>query len=123
MQFFIYYVLWPFIGGAGFCYLGLMRPEFVWYYLIAWFLPWVAWPIGTRRRRHMDAIIEEFKTEAEKAGQVNFFAALSLAIGPPIIMVLAAMLGTHLAPVYMEEVLGIDVQTRIEEIQSSVESD
>lgn len=120
MQFFVYYVFWPFMGGAGFIYTGLMHTEYMWYFLVGWFLPWIAWPIGTYRRRQMNALIDELEAEAEKTGEANAPGALALAIGPLLIMVLSGMLGSNLAPLLMEEVMGIDVQARIEEIQENV---
>jgi hypothetical protein len=122
MQFALYYVLWPFIGGAGFIYIGLMIPEAMWWFLILWFLPWVTWPVGTYRRRYMNAQMEAFKAEAEKAGEVSAMPAIGLVVGPPMVMVLAAMIGTFLAPIYIEDVMGVDLQARVEQMQQEAEA-
>ena len=117
MQFFAYYVLWPFVGGSGFCYFGIMQPDFMWWFLGLWFLPWLTWPVGRYRRRYIDAIVESFKKDTDEAGEANTFAAMAIGLGPTAIMILSSLLGVTLTPIYMEEVLSIDVPARIEEIQ------
>ena len=120
MQFALYYVFWPFFGGAGFCYFGIMDHSFMWWFLAFWFLPWIIWPVGKYRRRYMLDQIEAATKEVKESGEGAAGKALALGLGPTIVMILAGILGTYFAPVYMEAVLGIDVQAHIEEIQKDV---
>jgi len=118
VQFFLNYVLWPFVGGAGFMYFGIMNPGgTMWWFLVLWFLPWLIWPLRRGRRRVLDARLEKCEKESDILG------GLVLVIGLPVIMVFAGVVGSGLVPIYMEEVLGIDVRAKIEEVQKHVERD
>jgi len=121
MQFFTYYVFWPFVLGAGFIYLSIMGQS-PWSFLIIWLVPWLTWPIGKYRRRMMNAAVEEFKKEAEKEGEVNALKGLALTLGPVFIMFMSAQIGAFSAPVYMEAV-GIDIEAKLEEVAKRVERD
>ena len=115
MQFFVYYVFWPFVLGAGFIFLSIMG-ESPWTFMAIWLLPWLTWPIGTYRRRQMNLFVEQFKKEADEEGGASMFKAFALALGPVFIMVLSGHLGAVVAPVYMEEMMNIDVRAQIEEV-------
>ena len=120
MQFFIYYVFWPFVLGAGFIYLSIMGMD-PWSFLIIWMLPWLTWPVGKYRRRMMTAAVNELAAEAEAAGEVPGLKTLALTIGPILIMFLSSQAGVMFAPIYMEAV-GIDVPAQLERLQQETEA-
>lgn len=122
MQFFLYYVFWPTVLGIIFSYTAIMNPSQTWTWLAVWFLPWLTWPIGKFRRRQMKMIMVDFEKEAKQAGEINLIAAASLSMGPTLIMILSIWLGTLATPIYMEEVMNIDIQARIKETQQRVQS-
>lgn len=123
MQFFLYYVFWPAVLGIGFSYTAVMHPDQTWTWLAVWFLPWLTWPIGTFRRRQMKMIMDEFEKESEKAGEINGWQAVAVSLGPTLIMFLSVWTATAVTPIYMEEVMHIDIQAQIEEAQARVQRD
>lgn len=120
MQFFIFYVFWPFVLGAGFIYLSIMGMS-PWSFLVIWMLPWLTWPIGKYRRRMMTAAVNELAKEAEEAGEVNGLKTLALTIGPVFIMFMSSQAGVMFAPIYMEAV-GINVEAQLEQLQQETEA-
>lgn len=123
MQFFLYYVFWPTVLGIIFSYTAIMgSADQTWTWLAIWYLPWLTWPIGKFRRRQMKIIVAEFEKESKQAGEVSAFAAASISMGPTLIMILSVWLGTAATPIYMEEVMGIDIQAQIKETQERVQS-
>ena len=112
MQFFLNFVLWPFVGGVGFMYFGVMVSNAsAWWFLGIWFVPWVTWPLGPRRRLLVDAQIKECKKELDLLG------GLILTIGVVATMFLASTAGSSLTATYLERVRGIDIPARLEELQ------
>jgi len=120
MQFFIYYVFWPFVLGAGFIYLSIMGMS-PWSFVVIWMVPWLTWPIGKYRRRMMTTAVNELAKEAEKAGEVNGFKVLALTIGPTCIMFISSQVGLMCAPIYMEAV-GINVEEQLERLEQETEA-
>ena len=117
MQLFVYYVFWPFVGTSGAMYLGLMDPGTEWVFFIGWFLPWVFWPVGRYRRRYARSLVAAFETEVEEGVHPGALQGFAIGMGPTILMILSGMIGTIVTPTYMEEVMGIDVQAKIEELK------
>ncbi len=121
MQFFLCYVFWPAILGVGFSYTAIMHPSQTWAWLAVWSLPWLTWPIGKLRRRQMKMAMDDFEKEAERAGKISTLAAISLSLGPTLVVFLSVWLGILATPIYMEEVMHIDIQAQIEEAQARVQ--
>ncbi len=121
MPFFVYYVLCPAMLGVGFYFTALEAPSLTLPLVVAWWLLWVFWPFGTARRQYMKDRLEELTQEAGK-GRMNVRPyGVLLAFGPVLVLFLAFQVGMAMAPVYMEAVLGIDVEARLEEMEKSVE--
>jgi hypothetical protein len=116
-EFALYYVIWPFLAGAGTIYLSLFHQEWFYYYVIGWTFIWVIWPIGFYRRRYMGRILETLKAEAEEADEAP--SALPFFV-IPLLMFLALWAGLQVTPLLLEEA-GVDVTARLEEIRQDVE--
>ncbi len=123
MQFFIYYVFWPMVAGGGFLSLAVVAPEWAWYFLCGWFFMWAAWPIGPYRRRYMDNLVEAFKKDAKATGESSQTKAMIMGFGPIIVMLIAVHVGMALSPIYVEDVLGIDIRAILEDQRGRAEAE
>ena len=119
LRFFIYYVFWPASFMAGLVYCQLMAPEWTWWFSVPWAFAWLIWPIGTARTRLLTPLVEDAKArmglDTGAAGE-----ALVLLVGPILIMLLSGLVGISLTPIYMEEVLGINMEVKFEEVRERV---
>ena len=119
MPFFVYYVLCPVGLGAGFYFTALAAPSLTLPLVVIWWVLWMLPPFGTARRQYMEDRLQELQKEAEKSRVDVRPYGYFLALGPLLVLFLAFQVGMAMAPIYMETILGIDVGTRLEEMQNA----
>ncbi len=117
MEFFLYYVLWPTLLGAGVSCTLFLAPGLFWPFLGIWLLAYFVWPLATPRRLHMQGLLADLEEEAKKDQEKARWHGVLLALGPWMVMFLAIQLGMAIAPTFMEVAWGIDIQAKIEEAQ------
>jgi hypothetical protein len=110
MQLLLYYVLWPFAGGIGTFYLGLVNREHFHYYLVGWVVVW-SLPLSFTFKRHLQYM-------QRVLGQRS--PSLLLVVAIPLLMYTSLCLGLAVAPTVSSRFLGVDVNLRLQEVQADV---